>query len=166
MGLSCRAWTGSQISLLFGLEGLVQDCFKLYFSFKGLRLNRCPQTGLSQRRPKIPPRAADGHRGAEASPDLPVQAVGLCRRRGGGFKSGGCPWGFPAQLAGCWSRLREAPSPHCLGWDCGCSTFSAAACPGTARCWVQTHLCRSCEVPATSPVCHGVSLEVGCFQIG
>jgi len=47
MGLSCRAWTGSQISLLFGLEGLVQDCFQLAFGFKGLRLNSCPQTGLS-----------------------------------------------------------------------------------------------------------------------
>lgn len=54
MGLSCRAWTGSQISLLFGLEGLVQDCFELYFSFKGLRLNSCPQTGLSQCFPRLP----------------------------------------------------------------------------------------------------------------
>lgn len=54
MGLSCRAWTGSQISLLFGLEGLVQDCFKLYFGFKGLRLNSCSQMELSQCFAKLP----------------------------------------------------------------------------------------------------------------
>lgn len=42
MGLSCRAWTGSQISLLFGLEGLVQDCFELYFGFKGVGIKEVP----------------------------------------------------------------------------------------------------------------------------
>lgn len=51
MGLSCRAWTGSQISLLFGLEGLVQVCFELFLiGFKGLRLN----SWGSQFLPKLP----------------------------------------------------------------------------------------------------------------
>lgn len=51
MGLSCRAWTSSQISLLFGLEGLVQVCFELFLiGFKGLRLN----SRGSQFLPKLP----------------------------------------------------------------------------------------------------------------
>lgn len=81
MGLSCRAWTGSQISLLFGLEGLVQDCFELSFGFKGLGLKSCLQRDCLRASPSslVPPRAADGQRGASRhpSPHRGAPAIGL-----------------------------------------------------------------------------------------